>query len=91
MNDYVIHMLKMIVNPAIVKNLTKGRNFSLSGATKFTYFVTETDIFGRVTQHTRIGNFCTNKKSFAEIYTRNTKKRNGKKITEQAILRLVFP
>ena len=51
----------------------------------------KSDIFDRVTQHTRIGNFCTNKKTFAEIYTRNTEKRNGKKITEQAILRLVLP
>ena len=41
MNDYVIHVLKMKVNPTIMKKLAKGRNFSLSGATKFTHFVTE--------------------------------------------------
>ena len=82
MNDYVIHVLKMKVNPTIVKKL----DFLFwSGATKFTYLVTEIWYFGKVTQHTRIDDFCTNKKTFSEIYTRNTKKRNGKKITEQAI------
>ena len=39
----------------------------------------KSDIFGRVTQHTRIDNFCTNKKTFIEIYTRNTKKRSQNK------------
>ena len=38
MNDYVIHVLRMKVNPTIVKKLDF---LFLSGATKFTYLVTE--------------------------------------------------